>query len=146
MTDEQLTLLRQELIEDEGRRLRPYRCPTGHLTVGVGRNLDANGLRDDEVDLMLSNDIADASEALDRIDPGWREHPPEVQRALVNLVFNMGADGWLKFFNTRAALRRRDYEAAAKGLLASKWATQVQKSRRDRIVAQIRGGHHERAP
>lgn len=33
-----------QLIEDEGMRLKPYYCPEGFLTVGVGRNLEGNGL------------------------------------------------------------------------------------------------------
>lgn len=34
----------EQLIADEGIRLKPYYCPAGFLTVGVGRNLEGNGL------------------------------------------------------------------------------------------------------
>jgi GH24 family phage-related lysozyme (muramidase) len=137
--------LRAELVADEGRKTKPYHCTTGHLSVGVGRNLDANGLRQSEIDLMLDNDIAQAEADLDHLDPNWREHPDAVQRAMINLVFNLGAKGWAQFKQTRAALARKDYTAAARGLAASKWAKQVQSSRRDRIIrqvlsAQLKGG------
>lgn len=131
--------LKAELEADEGRKLRPYRCTAGKLSIGVGRNLDANGLRESEVNLMLANDIEQAAYDLDMIDKGWREHPDEVQRAMINLVFNLGRSGWEKFKNTRAALARKDYAAAARGLENSKWAKQVQASRKDRIIAQVRG-------
>lgn len=34
----------EQLIVDEGLRLKPYYCPAGYLTIGVGRNLEGNGL------------------------------------------------------------------------------------------------------
>lgn len=33
-----------QLIIDEGLRLKPYPCSEGFLTIGVGRNLEGNGL------------------------------------------------------------------------------------------------------
>ena len=33
-------LVMNQLVMDEGLRLKPYRCPAGKLTIGVGRNLD----------------------------------------------------------------------------------------------------------
>ena len=133
-------ILRDELREDEGYKLELYRCPTGHLSIGIGRNLEANGIRPDEAELMLTNDIAEAEAGLDRTDPGWREHPMPVRLALRNLMFNMGEATWRKFVNTRKALRERRYADAANGLRASKWFTQVQESRRSRIVAQVEKG------
>ena len=37
------------LIEQEGIKLMPYRCPRGKLTIGVGRNLDDNPLNREEI-------------------------------------------------------------------------------------------------
>ena len=34
----------EQLIIDEGMRLKPYYCPAGFLTIGVGRNLEGNGM------------------------------------------------------------------------------------------------------
>jgi lysozyme len=140
LTGYSAAILRQELVADEGNRAKPYRCPAGFLTIGIGHNLDANGLPAYIVDDLFQHDVSWAEADLDRVDPTWREHPDAVQRAMINLVFNMGAAGWAKFKNTRAALARKDYAAAAKGLQASKWARQVQPSRRDRIIAQVRSG------
>jgi len=42
-----------QLIVDEGLRLKPYRCTAGKLTIGVGRNLDDNWLSASEIKRML---------------------------------------------------------------------------------------------
>jgi lysozyme len=131
--------LKRELEADEGRKRKLYRCPAGFLSGGVGHNFDANGLPEHIIDALYDWDVAQAEADLDRTDPGWREHPDQVQRTMVNLVFNMGAASWLKFKNTRAALARKDYAAAAMGLQKSKWAKQVQRRRKDRIIAQVKG-------
>ena len=51
------TLLKASLVKHEGIRRFPYADSAANLTVGVGRNLTANGLREDEIQLMLDNDI-----------------------------------------------------------------------------------------
>lgn len=130
--------LRQELIDDEGYEPNLYKCPSGHLTIGIGYNIEANGLPPHIIDALYEYSIATACAALDRTDPNWREHPDQVQRALINLMFNMGETSWRKFKNTRAAFARKDYNAAAEGLINSKWYTQVQPSRKNRIIEQVR--------
>ena len=49
--------LRDQLIIDEGLRLRPYRDSVGKLTIGVGRNLDDVGISNDEAMVLLDHDI-----------------------------------------------------------------------------------------
>jgi lysozyme len=131
--------LRAQLIQHEGLRLRPYRCTAGYLTVGVGRNLDANGISRDEAMLMLDNDIAQCIGQL-RGAFSWFEKQDEIrQRALIDLCFNLGINGLLKFRNTLAAWARDDYKAAARGLEASRWFSQVGR-RGPRIVHMVRHG------
>jgi len=45
------------LVKHEGLRTKPYEDTTGHLSIGVGRNLDSLGLSHDEIYYMLKNDI-----------------------------------------------------------------------------------------
>ena len=60
--------------------------------------------------------------------------PEEAQLVLVDMAFNMGYR--LKSFRRMfAALRRGDFEEAAKEMLDSKWATQV--GRRAENLAEI---------
>jgi lysozyme len=44
---------REQLIFDEGLRLKPYKCTEKKITIGIGRNLEDNPLSPDEVMTML---------------------------------------------------------------------------------------------
>ena len=47
------------------------------------------------------------------------------QAVLLDMAFNMGAEGLLKFGNTLRAAREMRWKDARDGMLASKWAGQV---------------------
>lgn len=145
-------LLKEQLITDEGLRLRPYKCTAGKFTVGVGRNLEDKSLTKDECfflgikqttkegiisfllehgitheDAMylLENDIDDVVRDLKR-NFSWFDSAPEpVQRVLCNVVFNIGISRFLGFKKTIAFLKAKKYEEAAREMLNSKWASQV---------------------
>ena len=38
----------------EGLRLKPYRCTSGKLTIGYGRNIEDNGITEAEASFLLS--------------------------------------------------------------------------------------------
>ncbi len=65
-------VLTARLIRYEGLRLKPYRDTAGHLTIGVGRNLDGAGVDRAEAMLLLKNDIAAARADMDVRWPWWR--------------------------------------------------------------------------
>lgn len=129
--------LRNELIVDEGRKNVLYKDTKGITTGGIGHNF-TKPLSDAVISLLFNEDIAEAEAALDQLDPWWRKAPEAIQRNMMNLMFNMGPGTWAEFKNTRAALARGDYESAAQGLEKSRWYAQVQKSRKERIVSEIR--------
>lgn len=45
--------LTDQLIKHEGLRLKPYRCPAGKLTIGIGRNLEDKGITEKEAVMLL---------------------------------------------------------------------------------------------
>ena len=57
VTKELIDDLKEMLIKNEGMELKVYRCTSGKLTCGVGRNLSDNGISLDEAELMLKNDM-----------------------------------------------------------------------------------------
>jgi len=124
MTPEQLSLLREELIRDEGLRLKPYTDTVGKMTIGVGRNLTDNGISEEEAMMMLHNDIQEHIKLLDDRIPWWRTLSENRQRVLANMAFNMGP-ALFSFINTLSAMERGYYEKAAQGMENSKWAGQV---------------------
>jgi len=123
-----------DLIRDEGLRLKPYRCPAGKLTIGVGRNLDDVGITEDEARVLLSGDILRAESTLRRNLSWFMTAPEPVQRGLANMCFNLGFVGLSQFGKMLSALASKDYAAAAAEALKSKWATQVG-ARAERIAA-----------
>lgn len=114
-----------QLIRDEGEKLKPYRCTAGKLTIGVGRNLDDNGIRPIESRFMLENDISECEAVLKKNLP-WIERLDAARKGvLINMCFNLGWPRLSKFVNTLSCIEKGDYKAAAKGMLDSLWAKQV---------------------
>lgn len=130
-----LATLNAELIRDEGLRLKPYRDTAGKLTIGVGRNLEDRGITEREAHEMLANDILDIAYDLDRLIPWWRGLSDARQRALLNVGFNVGVGGLLKFHKMLAALQAGDFTTAAHEARDSLWARQV--GQRAERVAQL---------
>lgn len=144
-----------EIEAEEGRVLKVYKCPAGKNTIGVGRNLDDVGMSGTEIDmaghslaeilngaaipdacadLMLNNDIERAMAQLDKTLPWWVIKSKSTRRAMVNMVFQMGMSGFLKFNRMLACLQAGDYEGAKKHGLESKWAREDSPARAKRIV------------
>ena len=131
--------LQDQLIRDEGIRLRPYKDSVGKLTVGVGRNLDDVGISTDEAMLLLRNDITAATNSLEQAFP-WTQAMDSVrQSALVNMAFNMGIGGLARFKNFLAACQQGDWAEAKVQMLDSIWAEQVG-ARAQRLAIQIETG------
>jgi lysozyme len=118
-------LLKDELVKDEGLKLKPYRCTAGKLTIGVGRNLDDVGISASEAMLLLEHDINRVIAKLSYHLPWWSSLTDNRQRVLANMAFNLGIDGLLKFKNTLSYIQNGNYSEAAKAMLESKWAKQV---------------------
>lgn len=119
-------ILSDMLIEHEGLRLRPYTDTTGHLTIGVGRNLTDRGISRNEALQMLDNDIDDCIATLEPYT--WFLKCNEARKlVLLDMVFNLGLSGLLGFKQMIHALQIGEYKLAASHMLDSKWATQVKR-------------------
>ncbi|MCA8162509.1 MULTISPECIES: glycoside hydrolase family protein [Burkholderia] len=130
--------LKAELTRDEDRRYRIYTDTVGKVSGGIGRNLTDKGFRDNEIDLMYQNDIAETEAWLDRALPWWRSLDPVRQRVMMNMAFNMQGR-LLGFRNFLAAAQRGDWGAAATEMLDSLWARQVG-DRAKRLASMMRSG------
>jgi len=135
-----LAEMKKELIRDEGMRLKPYRCPAGKLTIGIGRNLEDSGISEAEADLLLTNDIARFSVLLDLELPWWKSLDEVRQRVLLNMAFNMGVTRLLGFTQTLGHVKAGRWKEAATGMKASKWAKQVG-SRAARLAQMMETGN-----
>lgn len=120
-----LQRLYSRLELDEGRKKRPYRCTAGKLSIGVGRNLEDRGLRDDEIDLLLKNDVSEAIGECRRLFRNFDQLSEVRQEVLVNMMFNLGYDRLAGFRKMRDAIHAGDWKEAGRQMLDSKWADQV---------------------
>ena len=120
-----LNILAEQLTRHEGKRSKPYRDSVGKWTVGIGRNIDDVPFSDDEIDLMFLNDILRASQDAQKFV--WFDNLNEVrQSVIVNMIFNMGFAAFCEFRKTIKYIEQGDYKNAAKEMLNSRWAEQVQ--------------------
>ena len=117
--------LTEQLVRHEGLKLTPYFCTANKLTIGVGRNLEANGISKAEAMFMLENDIVKVMNELDDQLPWWKELSTVRQHVLVDMAFNMGTFGLMKFQKTLQAIKEERYADAAAEMLESKWKNQV---------------------
>ena len=117
-------LLAEELKRDEGFRECVYKCSAGKLTVGYGHNIEDNPMPELIAEKLLHHDIAGALADCERFD--WFFELDGVrQRVIVNMVFNIGANGVSKFKKMIAAIEEKRYSLAASEMLDSRWANQV---------------------
>jgi len=130
--------LTEDLIKNEALRLKPYHDTVGKLTIGVGRNLDDQGVTKEEALYLLSNDIDSVLGELSQKVDCWPALPDLQKIGLADMCFNLGWPRLSKFKKMLAALNKGEFELAATEALDSKWAKQVGK-RSERVAALLRG-------
>lgn len=131
-----------QIIRHEGLELKPYRCTSKKLTIGIGRNLEDVGITEEEAKYLLMNDLARVDTQIENIMPWATKLNPARYDALLNFVFNVGIGTALKFENAMAALKASDFDTAAAELLDSRWSTQVGE-RAQELAEQIRTGEYQ---
>jgi lysozyme len=118
------TALEEFIMRHEGLILNPYRDSVGKLTIGYGRNLDDVGISKEEAHYLMRNDISNCRKDLAQY-PWFFKSPYTVQTALLDMCFNLGIGGLLKFKRMIKAIEEKNYTKAALEALDSKWAKQV---------------------
>ncbi|MFB1501517.1 glycoside hydrolase family protein [Thiocapsa sp. N5-Cardenillas] len=130
--------LKEWLKKCEDFRAKIYRCPSNKQTIGYGWNIDDMPISRAAADFILEEHIKIFQSELHHYS-WYRNQPPGVQDALVNMAFNMGINRLVCFTKMIAALNRHDYTTAAKEALDSRWATQVGQRAKD-VALMIREG------
>lgn len=133
--------LANQLIRHEGLRLEVYECTNGYKTIGVGRNIQTNGISEEEAILMLKNDIDRSRKELETFY--WFNELDEVRKdCLINMVFNLGFPTFKKFKGLISDLEDKNYKMASLNMLDSRWAKQV-KGRAKELAEQMRTGERQ---
>lgn len=128
-----LTMLKRH----EGYRQKPYQCTAGKWTIGYGTNLEAAGYSDQEIrkldvigwsqseaETKLIWDIRTIVAALEKL-PLWAGLDDARRAVLIDMAYNLGVGGLLKFKRLLAAVEQRDWSGAVFEMLNSKWAKEL---------------------
>lgn len=155
-----LYTISQRLILHEGLRLKPYYCSKGKQTIGVGRCIDTNPLTKEEEQVvgdwhhgitkcsaiyLLHNDIKRIYAELKKKIDFFADLDSERQYALIDMAFNLGVKGLLKFKRMLRALSHGNYEVAAQECLDSVYAQTVG-IRAQRIALVLKTGEFKLNP
>lgn len=162
---------RRLLAYDDKTSLPVTQAPVqGKVTVGVGFNLERAGARrtierlgvnfddlfsgrvqltNDQVNQLLAADLIEARAATVKIFPDFGSYSPARQRALWDMVYNMGATSFRGFGGLIKAAKSGNWELAAdeakyvdgkKKTTLSKWYRDVGPRRADPIIEMLRNG------
>ena len=140
------TIALKMVKEAEGFSAVPYYCPSNRLTQGYGRNLEAHPLNDEEK-LELNDDgsvsefiatkwaLKELGECEEKLSKNiiYQKQTDVRKAVLLDMCFNIGYNGIMKFKKMWFALGNREYTQAANEMKDSKYYTDV-KSRGVRNV------------
>jgi len=123
-----LETVKNDLREHEGFRSHAYQDHLGYWTIGYGRLVDerkGGGITIPEAEIMLENDILKKEQQLKNELHYWDRLPHQVQRVLINMCFQLGLSGLMKFKKMLSAIQQGQYSQAAEEGLDSLWARQT---------------------
>ena len=124
--------------EAEGFSATRYLCPAKKITQGYGRNLEAHPLTEEEeaelnVDGTVSKEVAERWAIKELKECEYKlsqniiyQKQSDVRKAvLLDMCFNIGYTGLMKFKKMWFALGNKDYAEASRQMKDSAWYTQV---------------------
>ena len=120
-----LDTVMSRLKAEEGFRAQPYRDSEGVLTIGYGTNLDI-GITEREGAYLLSERVHMAEI---RFSHAWRPYgdmPHDIQVELIDMAYQLGVSGLLRFHDMLKNLALGNYEGAALEALKSSWAMETE--------------------
>ena len=146
---------------DEGYRDMAYLDTTGHVTVGIGFNMDSPNAREtwadagihdnfdlvynrtipitlDEAWALLNTCIDNCKTDLLSILHDFDSYPENIKMALINLCFNLGLPKLTGFTTFLGRIRLGNYAGAALDLSMTLWAMQLPE-RAKRVCQLING-------
>lgn len=123
--------LKKMLIDHEGIKYAPYKCPAGKTTIGIGHNLDDKGISKAVVELLYAEDIAEVEEDLKAIFDDFDTLPGQIQLVLADMRFQLGRKGFLSFKRMINAVKDRNWHTMFLQMKNSDWYSQTPKRAND---------------
>jgi lysozyme len=142
------------IAQHEGFRPQCYRDTRGFWTIGYGTNLDAAGAADrceaagliwsalrggqaitrSEGQMLLTQAAQHAMDVAVICVPGLLNMPESVQLVVVDMIYNLGREGFQKFQYMITALFAHDWKAVAAAMEDSLWYRQVGQRGKDDVA------------
>lgn len=119
------TDLIKQLKRHEGFRSKVYKCPAKKWTIGFGRNVEDNGITEEEAEYLLINDIERIEKELKNTYKWFDELDNTRKCVIINICYNIGVKKFGTFKKTIKHLEDKNYNEAGVEMLYSRWAKQV---------------------
>lgn len=112
------------LSRDEGKRNKMYIDTKGVRTIGIGHNLESSPISDEAIDIIFKDDISSTVSFLDTYE--WFQSVNEYRQAvLIDMTFNVGRHGIMRFRKMISGIESRNYPLAASEILDSSAAREL---------------------
>jgi|GEM_PF-3203588 len=119
-------------IKYESNYIQTMKSTKNGILVGYDFNITKNGISEEVASTIVEKAVAEDRERLEKYN--WFNKLDDVrQGAVLNLTFNMGVGGFLKFKSTISHLNNGNYDAASKSLLYTSRGTKT------RYYRQVKG-------
>lgn len=117
--------LEKKLIEQEGFKSKVYKDTENIWTIGIGTNVETEGITYNEAVYLMRNRIELRKQELARNISFFNNLDDATKYVLMDMCFNMGITRLLGFKKMLAYLAVGNKNGAADEMLDSKWADQV---------------------
>jgi len=114
--------LLEEIKINEGFVGTVYKDTEGFDTIGYGTKLP---LSKEEAEVLAEMRLKAKIKELEQKEPFVNKLPLDKQEVVVEMSYQMGVNGVLKFKKMWKALKVEDYDTAAKEMLDSRWYVQT---------------------
>ena len=122
--------LLEEIKINEGFRGTVYKDTEGFDTIGYGTKLPLN---EEEAELLAEHRLIAKIKEIEKREPFINSLDIEIQSVIIEMCYQMGVSGVLRFKKMWQALKSGDRAEAAAQMLDSRWA--VQTPNRARLLA-----------
>ena len=123
----------ERICKNEGFRSEVYKCSEGVDTFGHGLTY----ITEEESKHIVATRVpARHLKLLDKLD-WYKDLPPKVKEVVIEMTYQMGTSGMLKFKKMIAHMKEKEFQLASHEMLDSKWAKQTSK-RANRLADIVR--------
>ena len=111
----------ERIAKNEGFRSKVYKCSEGVDTFGHGLTY----ITEEESLHILTSRISQLHLKLLDAQKWYKNLPPEIQGVMIEMCFQMGVSGTMKFKRMLANMKEKDWKGAADEMKDSLWYRQT---------------------